>query len=426
MFIDEVKIQVKAGDGGNGCVSFRREKYVPKGGPNGGDGGNGGNIILRASRHLKTLVDLKYQIHYYAKNGSHGQGRNKKGKSAEDLIIDVPEGTLVKDEEGNILADLVNDNQMLLVAKGGEGGRGNSRFLNAMRRAPRFAEKGEEGEKKWIYLELRLLADIGLVGFPNAGKSTLISVTSNCKPKIADYPFTTLKPNLGIVKLGYDSFSVADIPGLIEGAHHGSGLGDKFLRHIERTRIIVHVIDSCEKELLQRYNTICKELELFDKELSKRFSIIVLNKIDALIDENNLTEIEEYASKNGITLFKISAATNKGLDALLHFLNKKLKEIDSENTVIEEGKGESEFKLYTLPENEKKLEYTKKYGEYIITGGKIEKVAKRVDFNNEYAIEWFQSFLKENGVIDHLKKMGIKEGDTVIISDFKLEYHSDE
>jgi len=429
MFIDEVKIQARGGSGGNGCVSFRREKYVPKGGPNGGDGGNGGSVILRASRHLRTLVDLRYQIHYYAKSGGHGMGSNKTGKSAEDMIIDVPEGTLVKDEKGNILADLVNDGQMLRIAKGGEGGRGNSKFFSATRRAPRFAEKGEPGEERWLFLELRLLADIGLVGFPNAGKSTLISVISNCKPKIADYPFTTLKPNLGIVKLGYDSFSVADIPGLIEGAHKGTGLGDKFLRHVERTRIIAHVIDSCEEDLLQRYNIINKELSLFDKGLSERFSIIILNKMDSVPIDKDFHEIEEYASKNNIPMFKISAVANKGIKELLDFLSSKLKEIDSNIEEIKENTkddNELEYKLYTLPEDEQALKYEKRGNDYIISGGKIEKVAKRIDFNNEYALEWFHVFLKENGVISHLIKLGIKEGDGVIIDNFSFEFHEDD
>lgn len=323
MFIDTAKIFVKAGDGGNGCVAFHREKFVPMGGPSGGDGGKGGDVILVADKNLHTLMDFKYKRHYKASRGQNGQGGNKKGKDGEDLILKVPVGTIVKDAQtGELLADLVEDGQKVVVAKGGKGGKGNAAFKTATNQAPTNAEPGEKGEERWIELELKLLADIGIVGFPNAGKSTLISVLSNAKPKIADYPFTTLSPVLGVLQLDVDEFVVlADIPGLIEGASEGAGLGHEFLRHIERTKFLIHLIDVsdfAERDWRQSYEVINRELENYSLELSKKPQIVVANKIDALSDRSKLQEMREFFQRKGIPFVAISLITREGIDELVN------------------------------------------------------------------------------------------------------------
>lgn len=328
-FVDEAEIYVKAGDGGNGCVSFRREKFIPKGGPDGGDGGDGGNIIFKATKNLNTLLDFRYKKKYFAENGKPGQSNNKHGKSGKDLILPVPVGTIIKESETeNILADLTEDNQEIIIAKGGRGGRGNSHFATPVRQTPRFAEKGTSGEEKLIKLELKLLADVGLIGFPNAGKSTLLSVISSARPKIADYPFTTLVPNLGVVKFGeFKSFVVADIPGLIEGAHRGEGLGHSFLKHIERTRLLIHLIDLSYlgyKRPLKGFNIINNELRLFNEELSLKPQIIVIGKMDLPDVRKKSSRYEKIFLKKGYKVFKISSATREGLDNLLLYISELL------------------------------------------------------------------------------------------------------
>ncbi|NLB87649.1 MAG: GTPase ObgE, partial [Syntrophomonadaceae bacterium] len=311
MFIDHAKINVKAGDGGNGIVAFRREKYVPMGGPAGGDGGKGGDIIFEADEGLRTLMDFRYQKHFKAGRGAHGQGKNMHGAKGEDLIIKVPVGTVIKDDDTDqVIADLVAPGQRVIVAKGGRGGRGNARFASARNKAPTISENGEPGEEKWIRLELKLLADVGLVGFPNAGKSTLISRISAARPKIADYPFTTLVPNLGVVRTkSKDTFVVADIPGLIENAHQGAGLGHNFLRHVERTKVLVFVLDTAETEgrdVLEDYNILRQELELYNESLSKRPFLIAANKMDIPEAKENLDKLKKkFADK----VFAISAVT---------------------------------------------------------------------------------------------------------------------
>ncbi len=315
MFIDEVKIHVKAGDGGNGCVSFRREKFVPRGGPDGGDGGNGGNIIFRVDRNLRTLLDFHYRQHFRAQRGAHGKGKQMAGKGGKDLIIRVPPGTAVKDTQtGEVLADLVEDGQSQILALGGKGGRGNARFATSTRQAPGWAEKGTEGKEKTLHLELKLIADVGLVGLPNVGKSTLLSKLSAAHPKIADYPFTTLEPTLGIVPVGkFDSFVMADIPGLIEGAHQGRGLGLRFLRHIERTKILLFLIDSTSEQPEEDLHSLRKELGLFHSTLPQKPSLVALTKIDLLPRNsgpspvNNEQEAEELA---------ISSVTGEGVEEL--------------------------------------------------------------------------------------------------------------
>ena len=309
MFIDYTKITVKAGDGGNGCLSFRREKYVPLGGPNGGDGGKGGDVILEANSNINTLIDLRYHRSYKAERGRHGEGSNKSGKSGKDRIIKVPVGTVVK-KGGKVIGDLIENDRMLVVARGGRGGRGNARFATPTNRAPRKHEKGEKGEEALLELELKILADVGLVGYPNAGKSTLLSVISAAKPKIADYPFTTLEPMVGIVKYkDYKSFSVADIPGLIEGAHKGKGLGIRFLKHIERTKILAFLIESTKENPREEYEALLRELELFNKKLLERPRIFVSTKIDSASDERRKIDA-------AIPAVEISSVTGKGLKKL--------------------------------------------------------------------------------------------------------------
>jgi len=321
-FIDEAKIYIKAGDGGRGCVSFRREKFVPRGGPNGGDGGNGGDVVMVARCNMTSLLDHRYQQHYRAKRGVHGKGKDQHGKNAEDLLLPVPLGTMIKDfETGEFYGDLTEDGQTLVVAKGGKGGRGNARFVTPTNQAPKEAEPGVEGEEKTLKLELKLLADVGLLGFPNAGKSTLISKISAARPKIADYPFTTLVPNLGVVSYGDgQTFIIADIPGLIEGAHKGAGLGIQFLRHIERTKILIHLLDlspMTQRDPIEDYETMNKELKAYSEELSKKPQILALNKIDITEAREDLEKIEKHFSELGIKTFPVSSATGEGTNDLV-------------------------------------------------------------------------------------------------------------
>ncbi|RUM41734.1 MAG: GTPase ObgE [Desulfurobacterium sp.] len=333
-FIDRAKIFVQGGHGGNGCVAFRREKFVPKGGPSGGNGGKGGDVILEADRNVHTLLDFKYKRHYKAERGRHGEGNKRTGRSGDDLIIKVPVGTVVRDAEtGEVLGDLTEHGQRLVVAKGGRGGRGNAEFATPTRRAPDFAEPGEPGEERWIELELKLLADVGLVGFPNAGKSTFLSRVTAARPEIADYPFTTLRPILGVAKVGDFSFVIADIPGLIEGAHAGKGLGHEFLRHVERTKLLLHLIDLTDltrapKEAFEKIN---KELELYSPELAKKPQIVVGTKIDALVDRSKIEELKKYFEEKGYPFFAVSAVTGEGMDELMWFVAKKLKELEVED-----------------------------------------------------------------------------------------------
>ena len=326
-FVDQAKIHVQAGAGGHGCVSFRREKYVPRGGPDGGDGGDGGDVILVADPQLHTLYDFYHQVHFRAENGRPGMGKKMKGRDGEDLLLKVPVGTVVKDAEtGEILGDLVEPGQTLVVARGGKGGRGNARFATPTRQAPKFAEPGKPGEERWLILELKLIADVGLVGLPNAGKSTLLSRISAARPKIADYPFTTLQPNLGIVSLSdHRRFVVADLPGLIEGAHRGVGLGLEFLRHVERTRVLLQVIDASGEDPLQDFEIVERELAHYHPELPRKPRAVALNKIDVVPDRKSLEKLKEELEPKGHPVYLISAATGEGLPELLEGLWRLLK-----------------------------------------------------------------------------------------------------
>jgi len=421
MFTDYVKIIVKAGDGGNGAISFRREKYVAAGGPDGGDGGKGGDVYFEVNKDANTLIDFRYMKKFKAESGKNGEGSNKYGRSGEDLTIKVPIGTVIKDAKTNrVLADLSNEGQRELVLKGGRGGKGNSHFATSTRQAPRFAQDGEDGEEKELILELKLLADVGLIGFPNVGKSTFLSMTTSATPKIADYHFTTIKPNLGVVKTNYgDSFVIADIPGIIEGASEGTGLGLQFLRHIERTRLLLHVIDvsgSEGREPVDDFKKINEELRKYSEKLSKRKQIIVANKIDILQDEILFKNLEKIAKDNNMEIFKISAATNKGISELIQHVSEILKTLPKEDLLEYE-----ERKVYTL-EDEEEIKVEKIEGMYIVTGKPVERVMKRVNISDNESLYYFQKSLDELGVNEKLKKAGVKSGDIVKILDYELEW----
>jgi GTP-binding protein len=329
-FIDEAKFFVKGGDGGNGCVSFRREKFVPKGGPDGGDGGDGGNVIIEASKRLSSLIDFRYRSHFMAERGAHGQGKKKHGRYGNDLIVLVPIGSQIKDSETNeVIADLVVDGQKIIAAKGGKGGGGNTHFASSTNRVPRYAGKGKEGEERWLRIELKILADVGLLGLPNAGKSTLLSKLSAARPKIASYPFTTLEPHLGVMQLEHHPpHIIADIPGLIEGAHAGAGLGHKFLKHIERTKVLLHILDASKsmEEVIADKKTIEEEIGKFNKNLLNRRRVFVLNKIDLLENMEQLRKLETIFTAKGISVLAISALTGSGIDALKQYVAKTLEE----------------------------------------------------------------------------------------------------
>ena len=421
MFTDYVKIIAKAGNGGNGAISFRREKYVAAGGPDGGDGGKGGDIYFEVDPNSNTLIDFRYMKKFKAEAGKNGEGANRYGKSGEDLTIKVPIGTVVKDAKTNhVLADLSHEGQKELVLKGGRGGKGNSHFATSTRQAPRFAQDGEDGEEKELILELKLLADVGLIGFPNVGKSTFLSMTTSATPKIADYHFTTLEPNLGVVKTDYgDSFVIADIPGIIEGASEGTGLGLQFLRHIERTRLLLHVIDVSGSEgrnPVDDFNKINEELKKYSEKLSQRKQIIVANKIDILQDQTLYNNLEMLVKEKGIEIFKISAATGQGISELIKHVSEVLKTLPKEDLLEYEDK-----KIYTL-KDEEEIVVTRQDGMYVVTGKPVERIMKRVNIGDNESLYYFQKSLDELGVNEKLKKAGVKSGDIVKILDYELEW----
>lgn len=421
MFVDVAKIRIKAGDGGNGAVSFHREKYIAAGGPDGGDGGRGGNIVFQADTNLSSLIDFKYKKKYTAQNGQNGSGKRCTGKSAPDLVIRVPKGTLVKDAEtGRIMADISGADPVIL-AQGGNGGWGNSHFATATRQIPRFAKSGAAGESFEVTLELKLLADVGLVGFPNVGKSTLISVVSAAKPVIANYPFTTLTPVLGVVRLDSDtSFVMADIPGLIEGASEGVGLGHEFLRHVERCRLLVHVVDvsGCEgRDPIQDFAAINRELHNFSEELSQRPQIVAGNKCD-LASPEQIETFRQEVEKQGYLFFPITAATHQGVDELIRCVAVKLAELPP----IREY--EPEIIPMDMPAKKGKRDFTVRVedGVYIVEGSWLMEAFGMVDLEDEESLQYFQRVLRDTGIIARLEEAGIQEGDTVSILDIEFEY----
>ena len=422
MFVDEVEIKVEAGNGGDGCTAFRREKYIEQGGPYGGNGGHGGDIIFKVDQGLHTLLDLRYQKVLKAKKGENGRGKNQNGKGAEPLVIKVPQGTVVTDlETGLVLADLSKKDQEEVIAKGGRGGRGNTAFKTQTNTAPDYSENGEEGEKKTLKVEVKLLADVGLVGLPSVGKSTIISVISKSKPKIAAYHFTTLSPNLGVTKsTDGRSFVVADLPGLIEGASHGEGLGDKFLRHIERTKVIAHVIDMSGSEMRNPYEDyllINKELEEFNPKLLKKPQIIIANKMDLDGAKENL---EEFKKKVDAEIFEISAATHTGLQKVVDRLADLLDEIP-DNPLYEDTEIESHF-LYKFKKEEPYTITRDSDGTWVISGKEVERIFKMTKFNSEEAIYRFAKKLRRLGIDDKLESLGATDGDQVRILDFYFDY----
>ncbi|MBR3116929.1 MAG: GTPase ObgE [Bacilli bacterium] len=421
MFVDEVVIKVIAGKGGDGCTSFRREKYVPNGGPNGGNGGRGASIIFKVDEGLKTLLDLKYQKEIKGKKGENGKGSNMNGKAAEDVIIKVPLGTVVKDLDTNlIIADLTKKNDEVVVATGGRGGRGNTAFKTHSNTAPNFSENGEPGEEKTLKIELKLLADVGLVGLPSVGKSTLLSKISSAKPKIASYHFTTLVPNLGVVKTKDNrTFVVADLPGLIEGAAEGTGLGDKFLRHIERTKLIVHIVDMSGiegRDPYEDYEVIRKELKEYSEKLANKEEIVVANKMDMPSSIDNLKEFKKKIDKEVI---EISGLTGAGIDDLLLLVADKLDSIEETN-LYEDDEIESHI-LYKFKEEQPFTIEVDEDGVYVIHSESIEKLFKMTKFTDE-GMRRFSNKLRRMGVDEELQKMGIEEGDIVRILDYEFEY----
>lgn len=424
MFVDQVQVYVKAGDGGNGMVAFRREKYVPKGGPAGGDGGNGGDVVFEVDEGLNTLMDFRYQKHFKASRGENGMSKGQHGKNADPLIVKVPPGTTVKDADtGEVIADLIEHKQQAVIAKGGRGGRGNIRFATPRNRAPEIAENGEPGQERYIQLELKLLADVGLVGFPSVGKSTLLSVVTAAKPKIADYHFTTLVPNLGVVETeDHRSFVMADLPGLIEGAHEGVGLGHQFLRHVERTRVIVHVIDMSGMEgrdPFEDYLTINKELKEYDERLSERPQMVVANKMDMPEAEEHLNVFRKKLSDD-IQVFPISAITRQGLKEWLFALADLLERIPKEN--LYEPENEDRV-VYKFEKEEEPFQISRDPdGAFVLSGDRIEKLFKMTDFSRDESIQRFSRKLRKMGVDDALRKKGAKDGDTVRLLEYEFEF----
>ena len=423
MFTDYAKITVKSGDGGNGAATFRREKYVAAGGPDGGDGGKGGNVYFIVDPDSNTLVDFRFKKKFKAQNGENGSGSNCYGKSGESIYIKVPRGTIIKDAQtGQVVADLSEIGQQELVLPGGRGGKGNSHFATATRQAPHFAQGGEKGIEKELILELKLLADVGLLGFPSVGKSTLLSVVSSAKPKIAAYHFTTLEPNLGVVKTKHgDSFVMADIPGIIEGASDGVGLGIQFLRHVERTRLLLHIIDVSGMEgrnPVEDFYAINAELKKYSEKLASRKQIIVANKIDSMQDESLYKELEELAKKEGLEIYKISAATKQGVDELMDVVAKELKELPKEELIDYEDR-----KVYTLEEEKEGFEITREKDMWVVDGPSVQRLMSRVNLEDNESMYYFQKNLDALGVNAALKKAGVKEGDTVRVVDWELEWY---
>jgi len=423
MFVDYTKIIIKSGDGGNGAVSFRREKYVASGGPDGGDGGKGGDIYFVVDPDSNTLINFRYNKKYKAENGQNGSGSRCYGKSGEDLYVKVPRGTVVRDvETGKLIADLSKEGQTELILPGGRGGKGNCHFATSTRQAPRFAQDGEKGLEKEVILELKLLADVGLIGFPSVGKSTILSRVTSARPKIAEYHFTTLEPNLGVVKTEFgDSFVIADIPGIIEGASEGIGLGLRFLRHIERTRLLLHVIDASASEgrnPVEDFKTINTELKKYSEKLSERKQIIVANKADVIQDEELYKELEKLAKENNIEIFKISAVTGEGLKELFAYVSKILKTLPKEE--LEEAE---EKKIYTLKEETEGFDVRKEDGMYVVDGPAIQKIMSRANLEDNESLYYFQKSIRFLGVEDRLKAMGVKEGDTVKFIDWEMEWY---
>ena len=424
MFADKAKILIKAGNGGNGAIAFHREKYVAAGGPDGGDGGKGGSIVFRADPGLSTLVDFRYKRKYVAQSGEDGAGKRCNGKKGEDLVIDVPLGTVVRDAEtGKVIADMSQANECVTLIKGGNGGWGNAKFATSTRQTPNFARNGQKGAEREVFLELKLLADAGLVGFPNVGKSTILSRTTKADPKIANYHFTTLEPNLGVVELGeHMGFVLADIPGIIEGASEGVGLGYEFLRHIERTRLLIHVVDISGiegRDPIEDFDIINGELVKYNLELEDRPQIVAANKTDIIQDEDAARRFLAEMDKRGYKVFEISAATGKGVDELMKYTFEELSKLPPIQVF------ESEMDINEVSQidfTDRGFEISRENGAYVVSGSWIDAVGGSVNFSDEESLQFFQRALKNKGVIDALIEAGCKEGDTVIMGDLEFDF----
>ncbi len=419
MFVDTAKVIAEAGRGGNGIVSFRHEKFVDKGGPDGGDGGKGGDIVFRADRNLNTLVDFRYKQELKAENGSSGGKRKQHGRSGKDLIVKVPKGTIIR-RDGELLADLTKHGQSAVIAKGGEGGFGNAHFKSSTRQAPRVAEVGEKGEAFEATLELKLLADVGLVGFPNAGKSTFLSVVSNARPEIADYAFTTLSPNLGVADIDDTSLLIADIPGLIEGASRGKGLGDAFLRHVERTAVLLHLIDVYDNDVAKAYQTIRDELAAYSKELTEHPEVVVLTKTEGLEGDMvtyQMSELQKVIPAE-VPLFAISSKAHKGLIGVLRELREKVDEMRAKKAVIEIAE-EDKVPVITLSESAKADAWRIRSEDdmFIVTGEKIERFAAKTDFSNPHAINRLRDIMSKLGITHELERAGATEENIISVGE---------
>ena len=423
MFVDRAKINIRSGKGGDGAVTFRREPYVPEGGPDGGDGGKGGDVVFKADNSLRTLMDFRYKRKYQAENGQNGMKKKRFGKKGADLIIKVPPGTMIIDEEsGALMKDLINHGDSFVAAKGGKGGKGNVHFKSSIRQAPNFAEAGGVAKERNVILELKLIADVGLVGFPNVGKSSLLSTSSKAKPKIANYHFTTIEPNLGVVEVSNTSFVLADIAGIIEGAHQGAGMGFKFLKHIERTKIIIHVVDisgSEGRDPIEDFETINKELRAYSNVLANKPQIVAANKIDLIEDNNSGYELfKEYAENQGYAVFPISAPINLGVPELMAYAAKIIAEV--ENTSMEEIMETFDFEREDTDDNYRKVEVRRDNHKYVIEGKQLTKIFNSTNFNDIGSVRYLYKYIEKSGAIEKLKSMGLKEGDTVCIRDFEF------
>lgn len=425
MFIDKARIFVKSGNGGNGAVSFRREKYVPAGGPDGGDGGNGASVIFEVDLGLRTLMDFKYRRKYVAEHGEDGSKKRKAGRNGEDLILKVPPGTIIRDEAtGLVIADLKEEGDRAVVAKGGRGGKGNQHFANAVRQAPAFARSGSDGVEKWVVLELKMIADVGLLGFPNVGKSTFLSVVTKAKPKIANYHFTTLTPNLGVVQTKFgESFVLADIPGLIEGAAEGVGLGHDFLRHVERTKVLIHIVDISGlegRDALDDFDKINGELKLYNEKLATRPQVVVANKMDILEDESIFDEFKNELEGRGYKVFKMSAATRQGVDDVIAYVSELLREAEEIELVSEEEM----FRPELDEVQDEGLQIDIEDGVYVVTGKSLRRIMYSVNFDDMESLQYFQKAMESQGVFDRLREMGIEDGDTVRIYEIEFEFYN--
>lgn len=425
MFVDRAKIFIRSGKGGDGAVTFRREPYVPEGGPDGGDGGKGGDVVFMADSSLRTLMDFRYKRKYQAENGQNGMKKKKYGKKGADLIIKVPPGTLVIDEEtGHLMKDLVNPGDSFVAAKGGKGGKGNVHFKNSVRQAPNFAEAGGLPKERNVILELKLIADVGLVGFPNVGKSSLLSVCTKAKPKIANYHFTTIDPNLGVVEVSNTSFVMADIAGIIEGAHEGAGMGFRFLKHIERTKVLIHVVDvsgSEGRDPIEDFDKINNELARYSEHLMKKPQIVAANKID-MVDEDGpeYTRFKEYVEAKGYKVFPISAPINVGVPQLMEEAAKMLATVEAQP--LEETMEIFDFEREDNDPDYRKVEVSRDNEAYVLSGKQLTKIFNSTNFNDIGSIRYLYKYIERSGAVEKLKEMGLEEGDIIRIQDFEFEY----